>query len=81
MSALGILGLSARVNVNLFRRSRLPSPPPAPDVMPPRPPECRPPAPEPGWASAWASNGALNASYDPTGGGPIATATGKRRQA
>jgi len=63
--------------MTLFRRSRLPSPPPADGAMPPRPPECRPPAPSPRWHGAWRSNGPLNPSYDPTGSGPMAVAGSK----
>jgi hypothetical protein len=61
--------------MTLFRRTR-PAPPPA-EAMPPRPPECRPPAPELPWASAWRTDGGLDARYDPCGADPLAAAPGK----
>lgn len=49
--------------MSLFRRTRLPSPPPAAEPMPPRPPECRPPAPQ----VTWMGYGPVDPEFDPTG--------------
>jgi hypothetical protein len=63
--------------MSLFRRSRLPSPPPAAGDRPPRPPEGRQQTPSLRPRGAWVSEGPRDPEFDPgwdpcTGSGPVA---------
>jgi hypothetical protein len=68
--------------VTLFRRTKLPSRPPAAEAMPPRPPEGRQQAPWQRPKGACVSEGPRDPDFDPgwdpcTGSGPVAVASSK----